>query len=134
MLAIGSGVADRRASDAGQDELKKTINGLKDSIDKLTKPIGNEPTTIKRDPDALYQNGNSAGKVMGARVTLNESKVYFDQISNAGNLDPNKVFEYRDFVLRFVRAESHIGVLVTGGNVSTNVYQRVVCEIVGRAK
>jgi hypothetical protein len=133
-VAIFAGVKDRMASDAGQQELKATINGLRDSIDKLTKPLGNETTPPKRDPDTLYQNGGPVGKVTGARITLNESKVYFDQIENAGNLDLSKVFEYRDYNLRFVRADSHIGMLVTNNGVATNVYQHVVCDIAGRTK
>jgi hypothetical protein len=130
-IAIGTGIADRRNADAAQDRLQQDIKGLKDAVEKLTQPIS-EPTIKGRDPDTIYQNGNSVGKVIGARITLNESKVYFEQIENAGNLDRFKTFEYRDYVLRFLGADSFTGMLVTPGRVATNVYQHVVCEIVGR--
>ena len=70
---------------------------------------------------------------MSPRITLNESKVYFDQVENAGNLDTRKPFEYRDYVLKFIRADSFTGMLVQApGGVATNVYQHVVSEIIGR--
>jgi hypothetical protein len=133
LIAISVGIKDRNNADAAQLELKNTINGLKDALDKMTRPISAPSIKPARDPDALYQNENVVGKVIGARITLNESKVYFEQIENAGNLDMNKNFEYRDYVLHFVRADSFIGMLVQApGGVKTSVYQRVVCEIVGR--
>jgi hypothetical protein len=99
----------------------------------MTKPISAPSVKPARDPDALYQNENVVGNVIGARITLNESKVYFEQIENTGHLDTQKNFEYRDYILHFLRADSYIGMLVQApGGVATNVYQRVVCEIVGR--
>jgi hypothetical protein len=125
LITIIVGIVDRRNADAA-------VKGLKDSIDKLTKPVA-ENTSPARDPDTLYQNGNVVGKVAGARISLNDSKVYFEQVEDAGNLDTKKNFEYRDYVLRFVRADSFVGLLVQApGGVKNSVYQRVVCEIVGR--
>ncbi len=132
LIAIVASVKDRQNADAEQSELKKTIDGLRDTIDKLTQPIGKAVGATTRDPDTIYQNGAAAGHVVGARITLNQSQVYFDQIENAGNLDQSKTFEYRDYVLRLVRADSYIGMLVSPSGVATNVYQHVVCEIVGR--
>lgn len=133
VLAVVIGIADRHNSDNAQQELKDTVKGLKDSIDQLTKPVPQKSQLPSRDPDSLYQNENIVGKVVGARITLNDSKVYFDQIENSGNLDTKKNFEYRDYVLHFIRADAFIGMLVQApGGVATNVYQRVVCEIVGR--
>jgi hypothetical protein len=130
LLAIIAGTIDRKHSDARQDQLQNDINGLRDAVQQLTKPL--QPVVrAARDPDALYQNGNGVGKVTGARITLNESKVFFEQIENAGNLDTSKPFEYRDYVLRFIRADSHIGMLITPSGVATNVYRNVVCGIVG---
>jgi hypothetical protein len=126
LIAIVVSVIDRRNAD-------DAIKGLKDSIDKMTKPVS-ESIRPARDPDALYQNGNVVGKVAGARITLNDSKVYFEQIEDAGNLDTKRTFEYRDYVLRFIRADSFIGLLVQApGGVKNSVYQRVVSEIVDRA-
>ncbi len=132
-IAIGVCIQDRRNSDAAQRELMSTIRGLKDSIDKLTQPIAKPTVTPTRDPDGIYQNDSLAGKVKGARLTLNESKVYFDEIENAGNLDTQKNFEYRDYILHWIRADSYTGMLIQmPGGVATNLYQHVVCEIVGR--
>ena len=132
-IAIVVGIQDRRNADAQQRSFQKEIKGLRDAIEKMTKPVATAPIKPTRDPDGIYQNENLVGKVMGARITLNDSKVYFEQIENAGNLDTKKNFEYRDYVLRWVRADAFIGMLVQApGGVANNVYQRVVCEIVGR--
>jgi hypothetical protein len=114
-------------------ELKDTIDGLKDAISKLTKPLSKDiAATQARDPDAIYQSDLAVGHVVGARITLNQGQVYLDQIENAANLDKSKTFEYRDYVLRLGRADSYIGMLVGPSGVATNVYQHAVAEIVGR--
>ena len=108
LIAIVASVKDRQNADAEQSELKADTNraGLGIPIDKLTQPIGKAVGATTRDPDTIYQNGAAAGHVVGARITLNQSQVYFEQIENAGNLDQSKTFEYRDYVLRLVRADS----------------------------
>src|ERR1035437_7850174 len=95
ILAVISQISDRRATDKDQRELQESVKGLRDSIDKLTKPPAQASKQTQRDPDAVYQNGNTIGKVVGARVTLNESKVYFGEIQNAAGFDIHKPFEYR---------------------------------------
>jgi hypothetical protein len=132
LVAIGIGIKDRSNADASQKELKDTIDNLKDAVDNLTRPIGNTATPRARDPDTIYQNDTAAGRVSGARITLNESQVYFDEIENTGNLDRARTFEYRDFVLQIVRADAYIGMLVAQGGVKNNVLQHVVCRITGR--
>jgi hypothetical protein len=142
VLTIIASIKQVMDSDAAQtnlaDSLKtltKTVDGLQDAIKALTKPIPKEAeTTIHpaRDPDAIYQNDIAVGRVVAPRITLNESKIYFDEIQNAGNLDRSKPFEYRDFVLKMISAESYVGMLVTPSGVATSVYRHVVCEIVGR--
>ncbi len=111
-------------------ELKVAVDGLKDILSKISVPVSKEPASPTRDPDTIYQNGNSVGRVIGARLILNQSQIYFDQIENAGNLDKSKTFEYRNYVLRLVRADSYIGMLVSPAGVATNVFQRVLCQIV----
>jgi hypothetical protein len=128
-----SGIVDRHNSDRAQQKLEQTVTGLKDAIGKLTKPVESQKRS-QRDPDALYQNGNSIGKVVGARITLNESKVFFEEIQNAGGLDTRRPFEYRDYILRFIRADSYTGMRISNEGVATNVYTNVVTEIVGRAQ
>jgi hypothetical protein len=88
---------------------------------------------VERDPDGIYQYGRMVGKVIAPRIVLNQSRAFFDQIQNAGDLDRAKAFEYRDHMLRFLKAESFAGMsIVVGGPVANNVYSGVVCEIVGR--
>jgi hypothetical protein len=115
-------------------ELKITVGGLKDTLDKISVPVSKEPPTPTHDPDTIYQNGNGVGHVIGARVILNQSQIYFDQIENAGNLDKSKTFEYRNYVLRLIRADSYIGMLVSPAGVATNVFQRALCQIVATAQ
>jgi hypothetical protein len=122
---------DRRNSDRAQEDLRQQISGLKDAIDNLTKPVPREKAEPERDPDALYQNGNVVGTVTGARLTLNQSKVYFAHIKNAGHLDRNRPFEYRQYLLKFVRADSYTGMLISTDGSATNVFGNVVCDIVG---
>lgn len=132
IAAFSVGVADRHSSDGEQDALRREIKGLTEAVKALTKPV--ETPSPGRDPDTIYQNGMPAGKIKSARITLNDSKIYFDQLENAGSLDRAKTFEYRDFRLRFIRADSYIGMLVTSDGVANNVYQHVVSEIVGRVQ
>jgi hypothetical protein len=133
VLTIAASVKVVADSGAAQKTLSNDIKGLKDAIDKLTQPLTKPSPLPQRDPDTIYQNNSPAGRVIAPRITLNESKIYFDEIQNAGNLDTNKTFEYRDFILHMTRADSFIGMLVTPSGVATSVYQHVVCEIVGRA-
>jgi hypothetical protein len=144
VLTIIASIKQVRDSDAAQtnltdslQKLTKTVDGLQGAINALTKPIQKEPeTTIHpaRNPDTIYQNGITVGHVVAPRITLSESKIYFDEIQNAGNLDRSKPFEYRDFVLKMTNEDSYIGMLVTPSGVATSVYRHVVCEIVGRTR
>lgn len=134
VLAVISQVSDRHATDKDQRALKESVKGLQDSIEMMTKPLAQPLKQTQRDSDFLYQNGNSAGKAIGARITLNESKVYFSEIQNADGLDTRKPFEYRDYILRFIRADSYTGMRVSNEGVATNVYSNVVCEIAGRSQ
>lgn len=90
------------------------------------------PKPPERDPDGIYQHGRMVGKVIAPRVLLNESKVLFEQIQNAGDLDTSKNIEYREHILRLVKADSFTGVMAGSGNVAHNVYKGVMSEIVGR--
>jgi len=134
LVTIWTGVKDRQNADLSQNNMQTTVQGLKDSIEKLTVPVSAQPSAEgSRDPDEIYQIGSSVGKVTGARITPNESKIYFAEIDNTGNLDRSKTFEYRDYVIRLVSAQSYVGMLIGPAGVATNVYQNAVCEIVGRS-
>jgi hypothetical protein len=126
-------IVQQHASDAAQDDLKQSINDLKKAVEALTKPLPT-PQVVEpaRNPDGIYQNNTLVGTVVAPRITLNESRVYFDELLNAANLDTKRPFEYRDLILRMISAGGYIGMLVTNEGVATNVYRNVVCEIVGR--
>jgi hypothetical protein len=134
ILAVISQISDRHATDKDQRELKESVKGLKDSIEKMTKEPAQPLKQTQRDPDGIYQNGNSIGKIIGARITLNESKVYFREIQNAAGFDTSKPFEYRDYILRFIRADSYTGMRISTDGVAMNVYGNVVSEIIGRSQ
>jgi hypothetical protein len=68
LVATGISIKDRHNVDAAQEELKTTIKGLQDPIDKMTKPVTAPTVQPARDPDAIYQNGNAVGKIIGART------------------------------------------------------------------
>jgi len=62
LVAISTGIEDRRESDARQGSAQADIKGLREAVEQLTKPL--QPTVrAAHDPDALYQNGNGVGKV-----------------------------------------------------------------------
>jgi hypothetical protein len=131
IITIAGSVKQQQDSDNALAEQTKAFQGLERAIKDLTKPLRNDST--QRDPDTIYQNGVGVGHVISPRITPNESKIYFEEIQNAGNLDRSKSFEYRDFVLKMISADSYIGMLVTPSGVATSVYRHAVCEIVGRA-
>jgi hypothetical protein len=128
-------IKNQQNNDKALKELKTTIDGLKGSIYQLTKPIDAEAQKPRaRNRDTIYENGSAVGRVKGARITSSESEVYFDEIDNTSDLECFKTFEYRDYVLRFVRAEKYLVRLIASPKVTNNVYQHVVCEIVDRAR
>jgi hypothetical protein len=117
-----------RDSDKAQSDLTNSVNELKLTLDKLTYPV---KQTNGLDPDAIYQNGSIVGRVIAPRITLNQSRVYFDRLQNAGNLDRKKTFEYRDYILKMLGAGGYTGMLITPGEVANSVYTNFVTEIVG---
>jgi hypothetical protein len=134
ILTIMSSVKQQHDSDSVQRELAQKLEGLQNAIKALTKPLLPKRVKPIRNPDSVYQNGIAVGTVIAPRITLNESKIYFEEIQNATNLDRSSSFEYRDFVLRIISARAYIGMLITPNGVATGVYRNVVCEIIGRVR
>jgi hypothetical protein len=132
-LTILGALKQQQDADAAQAALAKSLGDLKQAVYALTKPLSAAPsqTAPARDPDGVYQNDRLVGTVIAPRITLNESRVYFAEIQNATDLDINKPFEYRDFVLRVIHVNARIGLLLSPGSVSTGVLENVVCEIIG---
>ena len=133
ILTFLAGIEQWHSTETSQDELNKNVKELKVAVEALTKPLPKD-TDRSRDPDAIYQNGAVVGKVIAPRIALNQSKIYFEQLQNAGKLDQSKPFEYRDFELKIGKVDSYIEMLVSSASgVATNVYQHVVCDIVGNS-
>ena len=134
IVAVGGSLKQLRDSDKTNTEQTQALKDLRRAVENLTKPVpAPAPSTPAKDPDTLYQGGQNAGQVIAPREAINQSKIYFSMIVNAGSLDPNKQFNYREFTLKIVSVGSRIGMLVmTPGGVYTNVYRDVVCEITGR--
>jgi hypothetical protein len=127
-LTVSATWKQARDSDKAQGDLTNSVNELKLTIDKLTIPV---KQTNGLDPDSIYQNGGIVGHVIAPRITLNQSRVYFEQLQNAGNLDRGRTFEYRDYILKMLGAGGYTGMLITPGEVANSVYTNFVAEIVG---
>jgi hypothetical protein len=128
VLTFGGSWKQINESDAAQIELTDSVNSLREAVSKLTIPV---KQGVGIDPDAIYQNGSIVGNVIAPRITLNQSRIYFDQIQNAGNLDRNRLFQYRDYNLKFVGFGSYAGMLISSGGAVSSVYTNVVGEIIG---
>jgi hypothetical protein len=115
-----------------QSSISAKLDELKQAVEALTQPPRAAPPS--RNPDGIYQNGDLIGLAIAPRISLNESKIYFQEIQNATNLDRAKPFVYRDFILHMISASNYSASLITPTGVATGVYRNVVCEIVGNIK
>jgi hypothetical protein len=116
-----------------QSSVNAKLDELNQAVEALTKPLpAVSPSKSLRDPDGIYQNGRLAGTVVDPRITVNQSKVYFEKITNAKDLDRTKPFQYRDFILRMTNIGGYVGMLISPSGVEAGVYQNVVCEIIDR--
>jgi hypothetical protein len=100
--AVGKNPASKPASQVVQ-------NGT--GIDSGNNTIINGPVTIAppapapavqppRNPDALYQYGESVAEVQGAVISQANGIVTFQFLRTAGKADSDREFEFRDWVLR----------------------------------
>lgn len=92
-----------------------------------TRPLEKEAIPPRGDPDAIYQRGNPAARVSGPRIALDQSMIYFAQVSDAENLDITKPFLYRGYMLNFVSADGNSGT-------PDKVYSNMVCKVRGRTR
>jgi hypothetical protein len=87
-----------------------------------------DPLCVSGSRAAADVEGRGAVAAVEGREQSN-----FDEIDNSGSLDRSKPFEYRDLILRMIRADSYIGLLISPAGAIPSVYRRVVSEIVGRS-
>jgi hypothetical protein len=125
LLVIEAG--DKRQSQANAAQYgAANTDGWRQAADQSTRPLGPDAIPPRGDPDSIYQRGNPAGKVTGARITLDGSRIYFAWVSDAENLDTTKPFVFRGYMLRFVGADA--------GNGVEQPYRNMVCAVRGRAR
>lgn len=115
LLAFDAGNGSRWSQAAAQPNLDGT------------RPLETETIPPRGDPDAIYQGGNTAAKVTGPRIALDQSMIYFAQVSDAASLDITKPFLYRGYMLNFVSADGNAGT-------PDKVYQNMVCKVRGRTR
>jgi hypothetical protein len=88
------------------------------------------PTTELRDPDMIYQLGEPVASVIVARVFRDKGIVTFEQIKTEGKLNLQQPFEYRDYVLRYMRFDAEGDVTIAGQR--RVQWVNVICNIVGK--
>jgi hypothetical protein len=92
-----------------------------------------------RDPDALYQLGQTVATVSGAQTDLGHSTIFFAQMRVSDRANPLRTFEYRDWVLSCDEDGQHLanGAPPPGVVAGTVVPQLVIgwtCTIVSERK
>jgi hypothetical protein len=84
-----------------------------------------------RDPDGIYQFGQQVGTVELPLIDERKSKVFFQRIVGAMNLNNGREFEYRKYVLR-IRGELGETTSDLSGQRNRALFA-VQCDIVGPA-
>jgi hypothetical protein len=104
-------------------------------VDLLIRPtvVPASATPLAHDPDTIYQNGMPVGHVTGAEPHPNQSAVYFAKVTDTGNLDRNRDFQYRKWILRLGQVQSSAGIAIGGDGPENAVLSGVVCTIKGSA-
>jgi hypothetical protein len=95
--------------------------------DQSTRPIGKDAIAPRGDPDAIYQRGSPAARVSGVRISRDQSRIYFAQVSDAANLDTSAPFVFRGYMLNFRSAGSRSGS-------PPDVYGNMICSVRGRQR
>lgn len=67
---------------------------------KNLSPVESEPSpNVPRDPNAIYQNGQSVGRVIDAEVDLDAKEIRFSEISNSDLLLLPDECEYQKYTI-----------------------------------
>lgn len=106
-----------------------------DPMATIQKFVGKKPkiadVVVTRDPNKLYQNGNTVADVTGL-VEINNGTIILKQIANASALNRENPIEYRRMKLKVIRVGHIIGMksIISNGRsiVLQNVMEDVVCE------
>jgi hypothetical protein len=98
------------------------------------------PAAPQRNPNGLYQLGDRVGTAVGANIMLGVGRVSFEELYGVNELNDQQVFEFQDYVLKFISADGKnslraamtlIGISKSGG-MQQNIVPNVLCEIVGK--
>ena len=103
-----------------------------DPIATFQKFVGKKPTiadvVVTRDPNKLYQDGNTVADVTGP-VEINNGTIILKQIANASALDRENPIEYRRMKLKVVRVGHIIGMKAVISNGRSIVLQSVMEDV-----
>ena len=83
------------------------------------------------DPDTIYQFDVAVGHVVAAEDPI-AGHIKFGRIEDAVQLDMARNFEYRNYVLKYERADVIGNTAIMGKKSLTLI--NVTCEIVGRSQ
>jgi hypothetical protein len=100
------------------------------SAGSITQNTESKAREAIRDPDGIYQFDQKVATIIAAEVDRSKSQVSFKEIRNANNLNIDRDFQYREYVLHFANAgasQTSSGALF-GNN---KAYMFVTCVIVG---
>jgi hypothetical protein len=94
-LSSSRALADERLKEI--DKLSAQVAALQKRLDELS---GHNTLQDARNPDGLYQLNELVATVTGMNVDRGHSRITFQAVRSAGNLDTNREVEYRNFVLK----------------------------------
>ena len=86
-----------------------------------------------REFDAIYQTGKIVARVSGIKIDQGNHKILFEEVYNSQTLDLEAEFEFEKWRLKFVGAESIIG-LDTSQPQKGQIISQAVCELLGVRK
>jgi hypothetical protein len=119
--------ADRRANERELESRNEDLRAQNERLRGEIHAIKNPPPPA-RDPDGIYQNGAQVGRVVGAIPDPQHSLVKFAEIGSDGSLNPEREFDYREWVLRI--ASSDASMEGNFGAIKTFRVINAICEVV----
>jgi hypothetical protein len=112
---------------------ERVSNKLIDKLIEPTPPRAAAPAPA-HDPDTIYQRGMPVGHVTGAEPRLSESAVYFAAVKDTQNLDKNRNFQYREWILHIAgQPQQSTMFYATNHGPEMAVLEGLICRIVGSA-
>lgn len=102
---------------------KSLINCVKR---KIKAPIN---WIVSKEKDAIYQNGKMVGRIRKAKFKVRNGEIYFEEIYNCNELNIDKEFSFRKYLLKLKHAECSIS-LNTARPQEGRILESVYCTII----